>query len=85
MQAADDVELGDRFGVSGGGRLQRLFQRHGVGAGRILLAAEGAEPAGRDAHVRRIDMAVDVEVRLVAMHPLAHEVGHPAHGQNVAV
>jgi hypothetical protein len=29
-------------------------------------------------------MPVDVEVRLVPMHPLAHPVRQPAHGKNVA-
>ena len=29
-------------------------------------------------------MAVDVEVGGVAVHPLAHGVGHPANGQDVA-
>lgn len=29
-------------------------------------------------------MAVDVEVSLVAMHALAHPVGKPTHGENVA-
>ena len=61
-----------------------LFQRHGVGAGRIFLAAEGAQAAGRHADVRRIDVAIDVEVGLVAVHALAHEIRHPSHGENVA-
>ena len=84
MQAADDVKLGDRFRVAGGRRLKGLFQRHGVGAGRIFLASERAQAAGGDADVRRIDVAVDVEVRGVAVHPLAHPVGQPADGENVA-
>ena len=84
MQSANDMKFGDRLGVSGGGGLESFFERHGVGAGRVLLAAEGAQPARRHANIRRIDVAVDVEVRLVAVHPLAHGVGQPAHGQNVA-
>ena len=84
MQAADDVELGDRLGVSGGRGLEGFFERHGVGAGRVLLAAEGAQAAGGHADVGRIDVAVDVEVRLVAVHALAHVVGQPAHGEDVA-
>ena len=84
MQAADDVELGDRFGVSGGRGLESLFERHGVGAGRVLLASEGAEAAGRNADVGGIDVPVDVEVGLVAVHALAHVVGQPADGEDVA-
>ena len=83
MQAADDVKLGDRLAVAGGRRLPRLFERHGV-AGRVaLLAAEGAELAGCDADVGRVDVAIDVEVGDVAMHPLAHVVGQPAHREHV--
>ena len=63
MQSADDVKLGDRFGVSGGGRLPRFFERHGVGAGRVLLAAEGAETAGGYTDVGWIDVPVDIEIR----------------------
>ena len=84
MQAADDVELGDGFGVAGGRGLPCLFKGHGV-AGRVaLLAAEGAELAGRHAHICGVDVAIDVEVSHVAMHPLAHMVGQPTHGKHVA-
>ena len=84
MQSADDVKLRDRLGVAGSGRLERLVERHGVSAGRIFLAAEGAQAARGHANVGRIDVAIDVEIRLVAMHALADRVGHPAHGENVA-
>ena len=84
MQSADDVKFGDRLGVSGSRGFESLFERHGVGAGRVLLASEGAQAAGRHANIRRIDVPVDVEVRLVAVHALAHVVGHPADGENVA-
>ena len=84
MQPADNVKLGDRLGVAGSGRLEGFFERHGVSARSIFLAPKSAQPAGRHANIRRIDMAVDVKVRLVAMHPLPHPVGQPAHGQDVA-
>ena len=84
MQAADDVELRHRLGVARSRGLPCLFQSHGV-AGRVaLLAAEGAQLAGRHAHIGRIDVAIDVEVGHVAVHALAHVVGQPAHGQHVA-
>jgi hypothetical protein len=52
--------------------------------GRIaLLASEGAQLAGRHANIGGVDVPVHVEVRYVAMHPLAHMVGQPAHGQHV--
>ena len=53
MQSADDVELGDRLAIAGSGGLESLFERHGVGAGRVLLAAKGAQAAGRDADIGR--------------------------------
>ena len=84
MQSADDVEFGDGLGVSGGCGLESFFQRHGVGAGRVFLAAEGAQTAGGHADVGRIDVAVDVEVGLVAVHAFAHVVGQPADGEDVA-
>ena len=70
--------------VSRCGSLESLFQRHGVGAGRIFFAAESAEPAGRDTDIGGIDVAVDVEVSLVAVHALANVIRQPTHGQNVA-
>ncbi len=84
MQAADDVKFGDGLTVSRGGGFKSFIERHGIGAGRVLLAAEGAEPARRYADVRGIDVAIDVEIRLVAMHALADVVGHPAHGENIS-
>jgi len=84
MQSADDVKLRDGLGVAGSRGLEGLVERHGVGTGRILLAAESAQAACGDADIGRIDMAVDVEVSFVAMHALADEVRHPSDGQNVA-
>ena len=84
MQSADDVKLGDGLAVSGSRGFEGLFERHGVGAGRIFLAAKGAQAASGDANIGGIDMAIDVEISLVAMHALADVVRHPADGKNVA-
>src|SRR6267378_2118713 len=84
MQSPDNVKLSDSFGVSRCCRLKSVFERHGVGAGRIFLAAECAKSASGNAHVRRVDVAVDVEISLVAVHAFANVVGHPAHGQDVS-
>ena len=84
MQSADDVKFGDGLAVSGSGGFESFIERHGVGAGSVLLAAEGAQAAGRDANVGGIDVSVDVEIRLVAVHALANVIGHPAHGENIA-
>ena len=83
VQSAHDVKLGHRLRIARGRRLPRLFERHGV-AGRVaLLAPEGAQLAGRHAHVGGVDVAIHVEVSHVAVHPLAHMVGQPAHRQHV--
>ena len=83
MQSANDVEFRNRFAVTGSRRLESFFQGHGVGAGRIFLPAEGAQPASRHAHIRGIQMTVDVEVSRVAVHSLAHMIGQPSDRQNV--
>ena len=83
MQAADDMKLGDRFAVAGRGRLPCFFESHGVTGGVALFASKGAELAGRDANVGRIDVAIDIEVGHVAMHPLTHIIGQPANRQHV--
>ncbi len=84
MEPANNVKLGDGFGISGSCCFESFIKRHGVGARRVLLAAKGAETAGGHADVRGIDVAVDVEIRFIAVHPLADVVGHPANGENVA-
>src|SRR5215471_9129612 len=84
VQAADDVKFSNRFGISGSRYLEGLLQRHRIGTQRVFLAPESAQAARRYAYIRRIDMAVDVEIRLVAMHPLSHKIRHPADGEDVA-
>ena len=83
VQTADDVKLRDRLRVARGRRFPGLVEGHGVAGGVALLAAKGAELAGRHADVGRVDVAIDVEVGEVAVHPLADMVGQPAHRQNV--
>ena len=71
MQTSHDVELGNRFRVARSGRLESLFQGHGVSARRVFLAAKSAQPAGGNADIRGINMAIDVEISLVAVQKLA--------------
>src|SRR6266853_1806398 len=71
MQSPDNVKLSDRFGVPRSRGLKSVLERHGVGAGRIFLAAECAESASGNAHVRRVDVPVDVEISPVAVHAFA--------------
>src|SRR5262249_45294570 len=61
-----------------------LLKRHGVSARSILLAAKSAQPAGGYANVGGIDVAIDVEVSLIAMPALANQVGHPADSEDIA-
>ena len=83
MEAADDMKLGDGFRVAGGRCFPCLFECHGVAGGIAFLAAKGAELAGSHADVRRVDVAIDVEVGKVAVHPLADMVGQPAYCQHI--
>ena len=83
MQAADNMEFRNRFAVAGSGSLESFFERHRVGARRVLLAAKGAEPACGHADIRRINVAIDVEVGLVAVHALAHGIRQPADRKDV--
>ena len=83
MQAADDVKFGDRFAPALAGAMPDLVERHRVRLGIAHLLAERAQPATGDANVGRIDVAVDVEVRGVAVQPLAHDVGQVAERQDV--
>ena len=83
MQPADDVKFGDRFAVARGGGLEGFVERHRIRAGRIFLPSEGAKAAGGHANIRRIDVAIDVEISLVAMHALAHGIRQPAYGEDV--
>ena len=83
MQAADHVEFGGAFAHALLGALPDFLEREGVGAGRVGIAAEGAQLAMRHADVGGIDVAIDVEVADVAVALLANVVGEPAEGQQV--
>ncbi len=83
VQTADDVKLRDGLRIARGGCFPGLVECHGVAGGVTFLAAKGAELAGSHADVGRVDMAIDVEVGEVAVHPLTDMVGQPAHRQNV--
>ena len=83
VQAADNVKLGNRLRVAGSRGFPGLVEGHGVAGGVALFAAKGAELAGGDADVGGVDVAIDVEVGEVAVHPLADVVGQPADCQNI--
>ena len=84
MQAAHNVKFRDRLAPAFARRLPDLFERHRVRIRIALLLAERAQPATRHADIGRIDMAVDVEIRDIAMHAFAHDVGQVAQRQHVA-
>src|SRR5712691_1093913 len=83
MQSADNVKFRNRLGVSRCGGLECFFERHGVGAGRILFASEGTQTASRYADVGGINVAVDVEVRLIPVHAFTHMIGQPTDSEDV--
>src|SRR5438477_7442283 len=83
VQSADNVKLCDRFAVSRCCRFERLLKRHGVGAGSALFSSESTKAAGCNANIGWIDMAVYIEVGLVAMHALANVIGQPPDGEDI--
>src|ERR1017187_2486243 len=83
MQAAHNVELGDRLAPALARALPHLFERHGVGLGIAHALAESAQAATGHADVGGVDVAVHIEIRNVAVEPLAHQVGQVAECQDV--
>ncbi len=83
MQAAHNVELGDRFAPSFARPLPHFFERHRVGARVLGLFSERAQPATGHANVGRVDVPVYVVISAVAVHPLAHDVGQIAYRENI--
>ena len=77
------MKLGNRLRVAGSRGFPGLVEGHRVAGGVALFAAKGAELAGGDADVGGVDVAIDVEVGEVAVHPLADVVGQPADCQNI--
>src|SRR5438552_5918206 len=84
MQAPDDVKLRNRFCVTRGRSLESFLESHGVGSRRVFFSAEGAQTASGNTNIGGIDMAVDVEICPVAVHSLAHGIGHPSDSEDIA-
>ena len=84
MQSSNNVKLGDRLGISRTRDLKRLFERHRVSARSVFLPSKRTQAASGHANIRRIDMAIHVEVRGVAVHALANPIRQPAHREDVA-
>ena len=80
MQAADHVKFRGSLAHALLGALPDFFEGESVGAGRVGLAAKGAEFAMGHADVGGIDVAIDVEVADIAVALLANVVGEPAEG-----
>ncbi len=83
MKATNNVKFRDGLAVAGRGRLERLFEGHRVGAGRVFLASKSTQAARCYADVGWIDMAIDVEVSLVAVHALTHRIRQPTNRKDV--
>ena len=75
MEAPNDMKFGDRFGVARGGGLESFFEGHRVGARGVFFSTESAEAAGGYTHVGRINVAIDVEIRRIAVQAFADVVG----------
>src|SRR5215472_13315634 len=83
MQAADNVELGHRLRPTLAGNTEILFQGHGVSTIGLWLAPKSAQTATGYAKVRRIYVAVHVEIRPRTMQFLSHMVGEPTDSQQI--
>src|ERR1017187_2816841 len=84
MQAAHDMEFGDRFAPAFARALPYLVERHGVCLGIAHALAESAQPATRHTNVGGVNVPVDVEVSGIAVHPLANQVGQIPQRQDIA-
>ena len=83
VQAADNVNLRGAFAHALCGALVHFFQRIGVCAGGIRIAAKGAELAMSHANVGGIDVAIHVVIGDVAVALFADVIGQPADRQQV--
>src|ERR1700751_904289 len=83
MQSTDNMKLRGTFCDSITGALVDFVQGEIVSAGRIGRATKRAELAVRHANVRGIDVAIDVEIRDVAVLLLAHVIREPADGEQI--
>ena len=83
MQAADNVELGDRFAPAFTRAMPHFVERPGVSLGILGALSESAKLAARHADIGGIDVPVHVEPGDVAVFALANQVGHVANGQNI--
>src|SRR3954465_2956176 len=83
MQAADDVKFRNCLTVTGSRSFECFIQSHCVRAGRVFFSTKSAQPAGGNTNVRRINMAIDVEVCLVAVHSSADVISQPTDSENI--
>src|SRR5438270_4059691 len=83
MKPANDMELGNRFGVSLSGDLPNLIHRHRVCLRIFCPFAERTQSATGHADVGRVDMAVDVEVGDVSVPAFPLQIRHMPQSQNV--
>ncbi len=83
VQATHHVEFCGAFAHALFGALVNLFKREGIRAGRVGIAAKGAQLAVRDAHVGGVDVAIYIEKAGIAVTLFADGVREPAHGEQV--
>ncbi len=86
VKAVDDVDLARRVTHANLELAPGLLDLHRVSPGRALFElGEGAEEARRNADVGHLDAHVAVEVRAVAVQPLADGVGELPDGDDVGM
>src|SRR5262249_16060361 len=76
VQTAHDVQFGGAAIARLSGALDDLVTVHDIGACFTQISPECAEVAGVYAHVRGVDVRVDVVVCEIARVTLAHQVRH---------
>ena len=83
MQPANDVEFRRAFAHALFCALVNLFQCVNVCAGSVRIATKRTQPAMRQAHVRRIDVAIDVEIGDIAVPLFTHVIRKPADREQI--
>src|SRR5947208_3314507 len=84
MQTTDNVKLGDRFAIAGSCGLESFLESHGVRSRHVFFSPESAKTAGGHTNIGGVDMAIDVEVRPIAMHSLPNRIRQPSDSKDVA-
>src|SRR5258708_6991817 len=85
VQSADDVQFRATLPLRLRRALENLLVRHDIALRALQVSSERAENAAVDAHIRWIEMLIDVVIRPIAILALADEIGQLAEREQVGV